>query len=601
MKLTDQIKLLNSAFRRIDNERSLYRGFSVPKIGIWTRADGFKKLTSLQKDNYCLACPIVAMVENKIREDNLELTITSKIAQEKEEEDTTQIDETTITRKIYETTDTENTTILEIPRYTRKNAVFLLSGLGNKVYEITSVTSNILNPDEGGEVGFYALASEGSKVLYHLGMYKVQEYMKQVLNCIWSSPTTCPRCSGTGTYDHTVCAQCDGYGYDGYNADKGIQLKKAFDVGLTREKFTYPATASQNDVIKDFVNKVWTQKWWVTPTVKEIKRLFAHFYGIDVDAVFITERYHDTMPQWNISLPTEIPLKCPFTELDEDLMRYIAESVTPAGVNVFLTFYVLFYFGNMDDLEFEGVIKDLYFEDSIEKDYADYKGIRMEFYNGWNEACHNFETGTISPCFTGTGIGIAEPNDRFRHALRLSGINAYAERSLSTSSSGCSCDPITGENGVEFWIHPETSDLRISLLDCSDNIAFWIEYNQAMKGFRNSVGEFFEMMTDSEAHVKIYFDASVDKYDVYIDLDLYVNSEDFDTPRANIGKIKFENMSAGTGFIDCLGWENASDYEIGDNYQDLYIWGWGIGNEDSINGINNLYRDYFRKDRPILW
>lgn len=585
MRLNDKIDVwLNTAFKRTREDLPIYSGHNFVKLAEWSRESGYRKISDTAWEDsitYVIPCPIVAIVDKKIREDNLTLTITGNVAEEYGEETYEQIGKT-ITKKTWTTSSNTETIEWEVPRFTRKNAVFLLSGLGKRIYEISNITSNVSLPDEGGIISFYGLASEGSKVLYYLGMNKIQNMILEIVKSIWQHPTKCPRCDGTGIVNNERCPQCDGYRYSGYNATKNIQIKKGYDVGLTREKFgSYPLTNDQDNKVWEFVNRSWTQYWWVTPTKSEIRRLFAHFYQVGENEIIIEERHHLQMPHWDISLPDEVSFGAPF-DVDRELMRFIARSITPAGVTVFIGFYQIKIFGTLDGIQDDHLFGYEYLDSAMDHMHHLY-GFRYDLWNGWNEATDNFEregTGNVGN-WTYSNAYIRHPNDRFRHMLSLEGSGAYAETGFVTRTSG----------NLEFWCHPYTSSWRCEFLD--GTTGFWIGYEQSQTGFVDSNGRFHAMMSDNEAFLKVSFDSGV--YDIYVNRTLKSTG----VGDVNVSSIRFINTSNGTGLFDCIGLGWDASYEVGDAWQDLYTWGWGINHADDVSGVSGLYENYFRKRIPF--
>ena len=598
MDIRDQINYyLNTAFKQ-GIELDPKAGHSLILLAEWSRKYGFVKKDSALYEDVVVPCPVIAIVEEKIREDNLTLTITGSVAELSGTETFSQIGRE-ITKDVYTTSETTIEAEFEVQRLTREKATFLITGLENKIYEITSITANVEVLERGGRISFYGLASTGSKILWLIGMYKTHNMIKEIINGIWSAPTECPFCSGSGDDPDNPgddCPQCDSYGYSGYNATKGISIDKGYDVRLTREKFDeYPISATDDAKVWKFVNKVWTQKWWVTPTVSEIKRLFAHFYNVREDDIYITERHHFSMPHWDIDLPIESEKGSPFDIGDIELMKYIAESVTPAGVNVFVGFYTVTYLGNLDGLECEidtrvgdRIITKKLLCSSIEQNYGPIQRGRFRFWNGWNEAVDNFEAVGVSGIWTTDGtVDIFEPNDRFRHVARIAGDDSSMTYDVSGGMSSGS---------IEFWIHPETSDIRCSLIDVSGLTGFYVEYDQFVTGFTDHFNMFRKICPENESHVRIYVNTVSNQWKCYIDRILrgsgvYVSG--------NIYEVKFHNTTAGTGYIDCFGITTASGYTVNKNWQDIYPFGWGLNHSDCLSGVANLYEDFFRWDRPF--
>jgi len=607
MDFRDQIRYyLNTAFKQTI-EDSPYSGHSLVKFGEWSREEGFVKDDSASYNDVAVPCPVIAIVDEKIRENHLILTITGTEAVYDQDESFQQIG-VTITKKTYKKGTNTVQTTLEIPRFTRELATFLISGLGNKIFEITSVTSNIPIAEQvgGGKVSFYGLASEGSKVLYYLGMFKIHNMIKEIINSIWIAPEKCPLCDGTGTYGTGggTCPQCNGYGYSGQNAAKGIALAKGYDVKLTREKFAeYPLTDAQFEKVWKFINQAWTQKWWVTPTVSEIKRLFAHFYNVSQDDIIITERYHFSMPHWDISLPLEAQTGSPFDVGDTDLMKYIARSVTPAGVNVFVGFYRYINIGDLDDLQCikaelqvgNSLITRAIMISSIEAAY-DHWFSRYRCWNGWNRCVDNFEGGFGLNWNTSGNVDIFNANDIGRNWCRLKG-NSYAQ-----TPTGYAITNATGV--VEAWVHPRDNELRVgAFLTGVEDWAFYLDFKSS--GFYDHNNNLIRAAKpDCDYHIRMDFIS--DKYLSgvlgYVDK-VYINREQvatgicFKNGLLPNRPIRISSNGVGTGFFDNFGANWVSGYTENDNWQRLYQWGWGENHLNCLSGVTNLFEKYFHKDK----
>jgi len=577
MDFRDQLRVyLNTSFKKHIQE-SPYTGHSLVKFGEWSRKTGFVKQDAVSFETLAVPCPVIAIVDTKIRESNLTLTITAKNVDTKDTETFNQIGRE-ITKQRYEPGSTTVQTTWEVPRFTRQYATFLVSGLGNQVYEITDITSNVTEDEPcGGKISFYGLASEGSKILYYLGMDKIHNMIKQIVNSIWIAPTQCPCCNGTGYVNGSDCPQCDTYGYSGYNAEKGIQIDKGYDVRITREKYsTYPLTDAQNDVVWKFVNKAWTQKWWVTPTPSEIKRLFAHFYNVDEEDIILEERFHFSMPHWDIRLPVAGAKGSPFGTVtldDRKLFKFIAQSVTPAGVNVFVGFYKFIEAGDFEGLDCRCIESqqgnNLITNKILYSSMGDYVGSmwrqRYRVWNGWNEAVDSFESGVIGSNWNTTGVvDVLNVNDQGRHWCRLSG-NSHIETTsgFSPSDSGY----------VEMWVHPQGTNMKYGGYEGS--WGFYTEFRDS--GFYDHYGTLIRAASrDCDYHLKMRFDiGSTVVNEIYINRELVASGVSFLNPLTSNFEMRIASAGTGYGFFDCFGGNWMSGYAVGDNWQRLYPFGWG--------------------------
>jgi len=426
MRTREIIKLMPTQYRQTTTN-PLRSGHYIPMLGYWTKDEGYVKKQSLNYKGESLACPVIAVVNRRVGKEDLSLTITAKVSEYSSTEEKTQ-GEYTIKTKTYTPTETTIQTTLSVPRYTRQWATFLLTGLGKMVYEITSVEDD--NLYDTSKIEFYALASAGSRIIYWLGLHKITELLRDIVQGPWMAPTKCLRCSATGIEPNTTaepCKQCLGYKYSGYNATRSIQRMKGFDVGLARNVLEWDnMTDADHQIVKEFINKAWTQKWHVTPSKSEIRRLFAHFLQLPTDSIQITERFHLQEPVWNLTLPKKASLASPFGrdiyENHEDLLIYIAESLTPAGVSVFVGFYDLGYFGDFEFYTSEKMYHHNLKSCAFERNYKLLLTPRWSFWHGWTKAIDHFERlGTLDNGFwSHTGqVSKFNVNDINRHMVKF--------------------------------------------------------------------------------------------------------------------------------------------------------------------------------------
>ena len=180
-----------------------------------------------------------------------------------------------------------------IPAYTQPGKVYRLPN--KRIYKISdiSVSGGIVNQPLG-RFGLYALADNGSKLLYSINWNKIFEYGRTVLYGAYGNPNKCPRCAGSGYVGEVTntCQQCNGYKYDGPNASGFLEKQIGLDYGLIKDIDSTEA---------EFRNKVWAKEWWVTPTPKEIKRYFAHFARIEDEEIEVSNVDRASGP-----LPTEL-------------------------------------------------------------------------------------------------------------------------------------------------------------------------------------------------------------------------------------------------------------------------------------------------------
>jgi len=507
MRTKELIRLMPTQYKRVNEDNPLYAGHFMPLLGEWDEENGWVKRQDLEYNSEVLACPIVAVVDTKFGKKDCVLTITGKQAQYLETTETVS-GTYTLKRKIYEDAGTTIEADLSIPRFTRPYATFLIAGLGRNIWGIQNVTANV--SDNVGKISLYALASAGSKIIYWMGIHFLAEELREILRP-WIAPSKCSRCGGTGIEpdtESTDCKQCLGYKYSGYSATKYVQRKLGFDVGLARQLLDWDnMTDADHQIVRKFISKAWTQKWWVTPTKNEILRLFAHFYDIDESQIWITERFNPQEPVWKIVLPAEGgSLASPFsydefTTVDRDLMKYIARSVTPAGVSVFVGFYDTYEIGDMegfgDRMLFVSGLAPMY--SSIEHEFELFGTQRNDFFNGWTEATDNFERVSIGSYWEISGdVNIFNANDMNRHFAHLED-NSYmaTDTELATGISEAS-------GSFELWVHPVDNVLRIGCKDDSGDWCFYIDFDE--DGFYDNSNNLLTKVTpDSDYHLSLYY------------------------------------------------------------------------------------------------
>jgi len=589
MRTRELIKLLPTQFKRIP-ENPLYSGHYIPHLCYWNKDEGFVKVQELEYNNETLACPIIAVVNSKIGGQDLKLTITAKTSVYDKTTEKTQ-DGYTLKRKIYKDSGETIQATLTIPRFTRQYATFLITGLGKNVWAISSITAD--PEDSPGSVDFYALASNGSKLIYWLGIHNLVEELKQILRP-WIAPTICVRCGGTGKEPDSpteFCKDCNGYKYAGYSAVKSVQRKIGFDLNLSRELLDWDnLTDDDHKIIKKFINKCWTQKWWVTPTKKEIKRFFAHFYQVSEDDIIIEERFNLQEPLWRLLLPQNFGSSSPFkgsslflSKNDIELIKYIGESLTPIGVSLFVGFYnPLRDFGNFRDISDEINFKPLFFRTSMISNYAQFGFERWDYSNGWTKATDDFEREDLLWESSGS-VEIYNANDMNRHMARLSG-DCYMETGISMN-----------DGTIDVWVHPISSEIRIGIRNNSDWL-FYVEYDS--NGFYDNNGFLITMAKqDNDYHLSIDFDNTSQTYDVLIQQQIsgtgiaYLNS-------GNSSKLRIESVGSGIGFVDAVGIASG-DYSKLENYSRIGRIGYGINNDFYVGSGDNKTDiiTFLRRDR----
>jgi len=358
-------------------------------------------------------------------------------------------------------------------------------------------------------------------------------------------------------------------------------------------------TDDDHKIIKEFINKSWTQKWWVTPTPIEIKKLFAHFLQLNLDDIRITQRFHLQEPVWKIFLPRRASGASPFGiniyENHEELLKFMARSITPAGVSVFVGFYDTGWFGEFDfdtskpsHLNFKS--------GAFETRYRQLLTPRWNFYNGWTNAVDNFErctgqeTGYVGGIWTSNGqVNIVNVNDINRHMVQFID-NSYIEHNADGVATG----------QVEMWVHPQDTEMRFGLAD-ADGLAFYVKYLN--NGFYDHNDNLIRAaLPHSDYHLRFDFvidvmgAGSTGQYgyiqQTQINREVVGNEFNFIRTLGINPKSRIQNIGVGTGYMDAYGdsWYSATGYTVGDNYQRLHPKGFGICNDYD-------YHELIRQDK----
>jgi len=313
---------------------------------------------------------------------------------------------------------------------------------------------------------------------------------------------------------------------------------------------------------------------------------------MEEEEVYITERFNAQEPIWYLDLPDKGERGSPFGEDDftlddKALIKYIAESITPAGVSVFIGFYKEWHIGGFDDFTDEA-IPPIRLQSSIEPIFTLDGCPRWDFHNGWTDATVDFE-GVAIPMDVVGDVTIINVNDQNRHMLRL--------RDASSVGTGIIAGTGAVSTGMfELWVHPYDSVVRMGFEHSGDWICY-VEYDT--DGFYDHYGSLItKAMTDNDYHVKVKYvwQGGSGLCDYYVNRNLL---------RSGVGflydylpdNLKVENIGTGEGFIDAIGLFTDLGYTENDNWQRIHPWGWGREHLNDISGEMNLLENYFENDK----
>jgi hypothetical protein len=162
------------------------------------------------------------------------------------------------------------------------------------VYEVTELTGS----DPTQEINVYCMADDGARLLNNMEDETTRNMLDIIQRGLFVHPPLCKLCNGVGTYNGTICTECRGYKYKGWNAEKYLLTQRGKDVGVFR----------QTDSEESFQYRTWAKKWHITPTKNEVKRYIAHMIRTDTGMIDIEEHY---LPEcyWILRYPAIIALE----------------------------------------------------------------------------------------------------------------------------------------------------------------------------------------------------------------------------------------------------------------------------------------------------
>ena len=354
----DEVKFIGPAFKRQPD--SIHRGFWTPELAEWRESDGFREIRDLQQftwlDNVKFtgaevnASPILCIVKTEVGHRDLLVTVSGLVGQPDPNENIVSGDTTIsgftvdwqynepVYRRAWSTGGGEFTHSFTIPRYTMPGQIYKLPN--KRIYKITDISvSGGIADQPTARLGFYALADNGSKLLYSMNWNKIFEYGRNILYGAYGNPNKCNRCQGSGYINEisNTCQQCNGYKYDGPNASGFLERQIGLDYGLSKDDDSTDA---------EFRNKIWAMNWWVTPTKKEIQKYFAHFARITNTEIEITnvDRISSSALPTGVEKAVDImlPYSIPFSVFDKSdkIWTQMAESIEPAGIDIRFSFLV---------------------------------------------------------------------------------------------------------------------------------------------------------------------------------------------------------------------------------------------------------------------
>jgi hypothetical protein len=340
------IRMLTSAFsKRYTDSR---RGSWMPLLGQWDAENDWQPTNTLLHDGgdgEINPAPLVAVVGDKIRDYDLTVEITYKIAKFKEFE-FRQYTYRKYAYPVYEYDETKVYTFT-IPKFSDINTIIRIAPSDNLIYDIVDV--QVTSSHRFNEMfQIYALASPTARIIYGMKWYELYENAVLIKNGLWAAPPWCVTCVGTGIYQGSTCPECEGFKFSGVHAINFILDRKGKDTNLTRFD-------GEDD--QQFGKRIWTRKWWVIPTEDEIKRYFMHFCHIDEadeeEAILIYKIEDLDEPTFYVCINPEFMGSKALWQMGDAFEDYdsVVEKIPPAGVNAYFSWLMTMF----DDVPGDGV------------------------------------------------------------------------------------------------------------------------------------------------------------------------------------------------------------------------------------------------------
>jgi hypothetical protein len=468
MSTNEEVEYIGPAFRRQGD--SIHRGFWTPELGEWREDKGYTEIRDLQSFTWnesvkytgvkVNASPVLCVIKTQIGHNPLTVTVSGLVGQPDPNENivsgNTTISGFTIDyqynepiyRRAWSTGGGEFSYTFTIPPHTMPGQVYKLPN--KRIYKISDVSvSGGISDQAIARLGFYALADNGSKLLYSMNWNKIFEYGRNVLYGAYGNPNKCPRCVGSGYINDVsnTCQQCNGYKYSGPNASGFLETQIGYDYGLIKDADTTDS---------EFRNKIWAMNWWVTPTKKEIQRYFAHFARIEADEIEVNNIDRiasSTLPTGvekvvDLLLPYNIPLSV-FDKSDK-IWDEMVQSVETAGIDIRFSFLVGAFTGNWEWEDWDSVYPSGIVNAETtgwQFDYVVY-GVhepisRMDhgsnsFYSEWGEDYHFFNhlCKSVHPSGYISGLSGIQMNSGATHSWESGAIEGWAWTKWAEVSGG---------------------------------------------------------------------------------------------------------------------------------------------------------------------
>lgn len=223
-----------------------------------------------------------------------------------------------------------------IPTGVRRFKQHLFTG-SELIHNVKNVSIN----DPAQTLRMYILGDDGIKLLYGMENEHNRDILDKVTRSLFVAPPVCVLCDGVGTYEGSVCSQCGGNRYIGYNAEGWLLTNKARELGVTK----------RDETERSFQHRAWAEKQWVNPTVSGIINYVHLITGFPKDEIEVTQstgykelKYYVRFPlgQGGTAALDEggaSNVSDSFVFSDTQTIQDLIDDISPAGTNAIIEPY----------------------------------------------------------------------------------------------------------------------------------------------------------------------------------------------------------------------------------------------------------------------
>jgi hypothetical protein len=219
---------------------------------------------------------------------------------------------------------THTTGVITYPSGTRAFKQILYTG-EDYIREVTSISYTSSDYDWK----CYCLADDGARIVAGWNTEKERELFAALEDGHYIAPPICTICTGNHYQDtnKTICTNCGGYGYVGYNAYDYILTNRMKDFGVKQ----------RDENLTSAQYRAWAKRVMLVPTESEVKRYVAHFLRILDTGLMYIEKHTTPDAVWTIRVPLWTTNSGQYvgTILSESGTTYqeLVDDISPAGIS----------------------------------------------------------------------------------------------------------------------------------------------------------------------------------------------------------------------------------------------------------------------------